>query len=83
MNSRLGRVVVVILIAATVLLLAVRFIGSPVVTRLANQKLARMEDYAGHVGGIHLSLWRATITATDFTLSVRGDEPAEPVVKIK
>jgi len=71
------------LIVLVAVLLVVRFVGSPVVTHIANRKLAALDDYVGHVGGIHLALWRFTVTATDFTLASRHAPAAEPLVHIK
>jgi hypothetical protein len=73
----------VIALVLVALLLVVRFVGSPVATRLANRKLAALPEYTGHVGGVHLALWRGTITATDFTLSRRGHEGDGPVVTVR
>lgn len=83
MKHRVGRILGLVIIALVALMLVVRFVGSPVVTQIANRKLAALDDYAGHVGGIHLSLWRFTVTATDFTLTLRREPSSEPLVRIR
>jgi hypothetical protein len=83
MKASVRRIIGRFLLGLVVLLLAVRFVGSPIVTRVVNKKLASLDDYIGRVEGIHLSVWRATVTATDFSLTLRGQDSGEPLVRIK
>lgn len=83
MKAPLRRVIAWLVVTAAVVLLFVRFVGSPIATRMVNKKLGALDDYTGRVERVHLSLWRATVTATDFSLSLRGQESGEPLVKIK
>ena len=77
------RILGVLLAVLFGVLLVIRFAGSPLATRLANKKLAALPDYTGKVEGVHLALWRGTITATDFVLYRRGRESEGPMVKIR
>lgn len=81
--SKLSRILVVIAAVIIALLLVVRFVGSPIVTRMVNKKLEALPEYTGHVGGVHLALWRGAVTATDFSLRQRGHENDEPMVSVK
>jgi uncharacterized protein involved in outer membrane biogenesis len=65
-KHRTGRTVLIVLGAVAVLLVAARLALSPVLTHYANQKLATLPDYQGHIDAIHLALWRggATIEGT-------------------
>jgi hypothetical protein len=83
MKVRFRRVIGVLFLVLAIGMMLVRFVGSPIVTRMINKKLAALEDYTGRVDGVHLSLWRATITATDFTLSLRNQDSGEPLVRVK
>ncbi|MEO6875249.1 MAG: DUF748 domain-containing protein [Opitutaceae bacterium] len=81
-RARLGRIALWISGVLLTLLLVIRFVGSPIVTSLANKKLAALGDYHGRVGAIQLALWRATITANDFELFHTGHEADGPVIKV-
>ncbi len=81
--SKLPRILLAIAAVVAALLLVVRFAGSPLATHLANRKLAALPDYTGRVGGVHLALWRGTVTVTDFTLYRRGQEAAGPLVTVR
>ncbi len=81
--TRLSRILLITAAVIVALLLVVRFAGSPIVTHFVNKKLEALPDYTGHVCGVHLALWRGSVTATDFTLHRRGQESAEPMVAIK
>jgi hypothetical protein len=81
--SKLLRVLGIVVSGIFALLLVARFVGSPLATRFVNRKLAALPDYTGHVGAVQVALWRGTLTATDFTLSRRGQESAGPVVTVK
>lgn len=63
-----------------VLLLAIRFIGSPIATRLVNRKLAQMPQFAGRVEAVHLALWRGTVAVRDLQLTDRANPNDGPVV---
>lgn len=81
-GSAIGKLVVVISVIA-LLLLAVRFIGSPIATVLINKKLAALPEYSGHVEAIQLALWRGTIGAKNLELVSRGHESDGPVVRVQ
>ncbi|MDB6093102.1 MAG: hypothetical protein JWM32_664 [Verrucomicrobia bacterium] len=76
------RIVTWILAMVIVLLLLVRFVGSPIATSILNKRLAALPGYPGHVGAVQLALWRGKVTATDFTLTQSGHEQDGPVLKV-
>lgn len=65
------------------LLLLIRFVGSPIVTNLANRKLSSMPGFTGNVGEVHLALWRAAVEVSDVALFERGSDQSPPVLKVK
>lgn len=66
-----------------VLLLLVRFIGSPWVTSVVNRKLAALPEYTGHVDSVQLALWRGTVSGHGFRLLSRDHEDDGPVVSVR
>jgi hypothetical protein len=81
--SKLLRILAIVGLILVGLLLVIRVVGSPIATRMVNRKLAELPDYMGNVGGVHLALWRGTVTVTDFALFRRGQEAAGPVVVVR
>jgi hypothetical protein len=75
------RFFLITLVVLVALLLAIRFIGSPLATKWANKKLASLPGYTGHVGAIQLALWRGAITGHNFVL--REKSSGETVVQAK
>lgn len=69
-------------VTVIVLLLLVRFVGSPIATSIVNKKLAALPGYPGKVQGIQLALWRGQLSATDLTLVQAGHEADGPVLKV-
>ncbi|HYD82499.1 MAG TPA: DUF748 domain-containing protein, partial [Opitutus sp.] len=65
------------------LLLAVRFIGSPIATSLANRKLMEMPEVVGRVDDVTLALWRGAIDVRDLVLHLRGHEDEPPLAHIR
>lgn len=62
------------------LLLLIQLVGSPIATHIANQRLARMPQFTGHVGAIRLQLWRGTVSMKDLELIDRKNPADGPVV---
>src|SRR4051794_2197976 len=81
--SKLLRILAIVALVLVGLLLVVRIVGSPIATRMVNRKLAELPDYMGNVSGVHLALWRGTVTVSDFALFRRGQEAAGPVVVVR
>lgn len=81
--AKLFRILGVVVLVLVSLLLVIRVLGSPLATKMVNRKLAALPDYTGHVGGVHLALWRGAVTAEDFTLSRRGQEGTGPMLTVK
>jgi len=81
--SKLLRILGILVLVLVGLLLVVRFVGSPIATKIVNRKLADLPDYTGDVSGVHLALWRGTVTVTHFALFRRGQEDAGPVVVVR
>lgn len=78
-----SRTLLVILAVIALLLVVVRFVGSPIVTAVINRKLAALPDYSGHVDAIQLALWRGTIGAKNLELTARGREADGPVLRVQ
>lgn len=70
-------------IIVLVILLMVRFAGSPVAEWAVNRKLSSIPGYTGHAEGVKLALWRGGVDITNFVLFENGHEKEEPVVRIK
>lgn len=81
--SRGLRILGIVLAVILFLLLAVRWIGSPVATSIVNKKLAALPGYPGHIASLQLSLWRGKVTATDLTLVQSGHEDDGPVLRVQ
>ena len=71
-----------IIVLVVVLLVLIRWVGSPIATHLANRKLAELPQFTGHVDAVQLALWRGTIGIRGFELSSREDPAAEKVVRV-
>jgi hypothetical protein len=70
-------------VVVVVVLLVIRFAGSPVAEWALNRKLASLPGYTGHAEGVKLALWRGTVDVTNLVLFERGHEKEEPVMRIK
>jgi len=81
-KSRLARIALWIVAVVVLIMAAVRWIGSPVLTNVVNKKLATLQGFQGHVKGIYLALWRSDISASDFVLSPRDHPNEEPLFKV-
>jgi hypothetical protein len=81
--AKLLRILGILVLVLVGLLLVVRVVGSPIATNMVNRKLAELPDYMGNVGGVHLALWRGTVTVSHFALFRRGQEAAGPVVVVR
>src|SRR5688572_15063879 len=66
-----------------VLLLAIRFVASPVAERMVNRKLAELPNYTGKVGALQLAIWRGAVDVQDFAMTARGKENEPPLVRVK
>jgi hypothetical protein len=64
------------------LALAAQLVGSPILKREINRKLAAQAGFAGHVDGVSLQLWRRTIRLSGITLAARGSKSKIPVVSV-
>ena len=62
-----------VLAAGLVLLVLVQLIGSPLATHFANQRLAQMPQFTGHLRAVRLELWRGTISVRDLELTDRAN----------
>jgi hypothetical protein len=82
-SSRWRRVLIVFIGVVVVLLLAIRFVASPVVTKIANQKLRTLDGFTGHVDAVTIKPWRAALEIDNFTLHERGFENDLPLVRVK
>ena len=77
------RVLLILAALVVVLVLAVRFIASPIATAIANKKLAALDGFTGHVGSIKIKPWRAGMEINDFGLHERGFENDLPLLRVK
>jgi len=82
-RGSVSRIVIGVIAVIALLLIAVRFIGSPIATALINKKLAALPEYSGHVDAIQLALWRGTIGAKNLVLVSRGHEAEGHVVRVQ
>jgi len=57
-------------------LIAVRLILPQVVLWKANRVLSQLEDYRGHIDGVHLALWRGRFGLSDIELKDRANHLA-------
>ncbi len=60
------------------LLLLVRFVGSPIATAVANRKLAELPGYQGEVDAVTLSLWRGTGSIENLVLREHDHRENDP-----
>jgi hypothetical protein len=81
-KSTQARVGLWIVIIVAIVMVAARWIGSPILTSVVNKKLAAIPNFEGHVKGVYLALWRSDVSASDFVLSPREHPDAEPLLKI-
>jgi hypothetical protein len=79
---KLGRVFLWIVATILVLLVLVQLVASPVATHLANQRLAQMPQFTGHVESVRLQLWRGTISVKNLALNDRAEPGDGPVVVV-
>lgn len=64
-------------------LVAVRFVGSPIAGAMVNRKLAEMPDYIGRVEGVTIAIWRGALDVRDFVLYERGFEDQPPLLHVR
>lgn len=81
-HSRLLRIGIWIVVVLAVVLVAARWIGSPVLTSIVNKKLEAIPGFHGHVKGIYLALWRSDVSAADFELTARDHPNDGPLLKV-
>lgn len=81
--NKFFRILVVALLIIFALLLVVRMIASPLLTRAVNRKLAALPEYSGKVESLQIALWRGNVSATGFRLVSRGKEADGPVVTVR
>ncbi len=71
------------LVAVVLLLLVLlRWVGSPVLTSIVNKKLSALPGFSGHVSSVTLALWRSDVSASDFELTPRDHQADGPIVKV-
>jgi len=81
-KSRFARILIWTVVVVAILLTAVRWLGSPLLTHVVNKKLETLSGYKGHVGGVYLALWRSDVSASDFELTPRQHPQDGPLLKI-
>ena len=54
-----------------------------VVKSQVNAKLARLDDYVGHVDGVSLRPWRGAVRFEDLTLILRGGKSPVPFISVQ
>ncbi|HWL16563.1 MAG TPA: DUF748 domain-containing protein [Opitutus sp.] len=65
------------------LLLAIRFVGSPIATSIVNRKLGALEGFVGRVESVDLSVWRGTVNVRNFVLRARGRDQDPPLAFVR
>lgn len=66
-----------------VLLLLIRFVGSPLAKAAVNRKLAEMPDFVARAEAVTLAVWRGGLDVRDFVLYERGFENEPPLLHVK
>jgi hypothetical protein len=72
-----------ILGSIVVLLALVHWGGGAIAKWVINGKLAAMDAYTAHVGGVKLALWRGGATVEDFVLRERDKPDEPPLVRVR
>jgi hypothetical protein len=77
-----GKILLWVGITVLAILLLGWIVGSPIATRMANQRLAQMPQFSGQVKSVQLHLWRGTISVKDLVLRDRTHAQEDPVVSV-
>ena len=72
------RILLWVVVVVALLLLLVRFVGSPIATAVANRKLAELPGYQGEVDAVTLSLWRGTGSIENLVLREHDHRENDP-----
>lgn len=78
--SKILKGILVTAAAVVLLLVLIRFVGSPIATRIANRKLAAMPQFIGRVETVQLALWRGTVSLRNLQITDRARPEDGPVL---
>lgn len=75
-----GRRGAVIVGSVLLALVVMGLLAGPVLTRVANRRLADLPEYSGHVGRVQLAWWQGSVRVRNLELWMRGHEKDGPIV---
>lgn len=82
-HSRWKRILLIAALVVIGLILAVRWIVSPIATAYVNKKISESPDYYGKVGAVKIGLWKVGADLNDVDLYSKDGDGQLPLVHVK